>query len=74
MSAGLMDQLKPKHPLLCLARSTPWDFFESEFAPPVGGGRQARQTPTFDGGLVYSQAHGKCQRRAYRATLDTKSI
>ncbi len=33
MSAGPMDQLKPKHPLLCLARSIPWDFFESEFAP-----------------------------------------
>ena len=33
MSAGLMDQLNPKHPLLHLARTIPWDFFESEFAP-----------------------------------------
>ncbi len=33
MAAGLMDQLNPKHPLLHLARTIPWDFFESEFAP-----------------------------------------
>ena len=34
-----MDQLNPKHPLLQLARTIPWDFFESEFAPlyaPIG--------------------------------------
>ena len=39
MAAGLMDQLNPKHPLLQLARTIPWDFFESEFAPlyaPIG--------------------------------------
>lgn len=33
MAAGLLDQLNPKHPLLQLARTIPWDFFESEFAP-----------------------------------------
>ena len=43
MSAGLMDQLNPKHPLLCLARSIPWDFFESEFAPQYAAvGRPAK--------------------------------
>ena len=43
MSAGLMDQLNPKHPLLCLARSIPWDFFESEFAPRYAAvGRPAK--------------------------------
>jgi len=33
MAPNLLDQLNPKHPLLQLAKTIPWDFFESEFAP-----------------------------------------
>lgn len=33
MAAGLLEQLNPKHPLLQLARTIPWEVFESEFAP-----------------------------------------
>ena len=33
MAADLLEQLNPKHPLLQLAKTIPWDYFESEFAP-----------------------------------------
>ena len=33
MAPNLLDQLNPKHPLLQLAKTIPWDFFESEFTP-----------------------------------------
>ena len=33
MAPNLIDQLNPKHPLLQLAKKTPWEFFESEFTP-----------------------------------------
>ena len=31
--ANLLEQLNPKHPLLQLAKTIPWDYFEKEFAP-----------------------------------------
>lgn len=31
MATSLLDQLNPKHPLLQLARTLPWDVFEREF-------------------------------------------
>src|SRR5690349_18326309 len=31
--ANLLAQLNPKHPLLQLAKTIPWDYFEKEFAP-----------------------------------------
>lgn len=39
LAPNLLDQINPKHPLLQLAQTLPWDYFESEFAPlysPVG--------------------------------------
>ena len=33
LSPNLLDHLNPKHPLLQLAQTIHWDFFESEFAP-----------------------------------------
>jgi len=33
LAPNLLDQINPKHPLLQLAQSLPWDYFESEFAP-----------------------------------------
>lgn len=33
LHANLLDQLNPKHPLLKLAETLPWDYFETEFAP-----------------------------------------
>jgi IS5 family transposase len=58
MAAGLMDQLNPNHPLLQLARTIPWDFFESEFAPlyapigrpakPILAGQDAGRAPCVD--------------------------
>ena len=33
MAPNLLDQLNPKHPLLQLAKTIPWNYFESEFAP-----------------------------------------
>ena len=30
---NLMDQLNPKHPILKLGETIPWDYFESEFTP-----------------------------------------
>jgi IS5 family transposase len=39
MAPDLLDQLNPKHPLLQLANTLPWAYFEAEFAPlysPIG--------------------------------------
>ena len=33
LHADLLDQLNPKQPLLKLAGSIPWDYFEAEFSP-----------------------------------------
>jgi IS5 family transposase len=33
LHADLLDQLNPKHLLLRLADSIPWDYFEAEFSP-----------------------------------------
>ena len=46
MSAGLMDQLNPKHPLLHLAQAIPWGFFESEFSPRVKSLHEVYSTRT----------------------------
>ncbi len=33
LHADLLDQLNPKHPLLRLANTIPWDYFETELTP-----------------------------------------
>lgn len=33
LAPSLLDQINPKHPLLQLAQTIPWDYFESELAP-----------------------------------------
>nr|WP_272998052.1 MULTISPECIES: IS5 family transposase [Gammaproteobacteria] len=33
MAPSLLDQLNPKHPLLQLAKTIPWSYFEEEFSP-----------------------------------------
>ena len=30
---NLLDQLNPKHPLIALSKTIPWDYFEDSFAP-----------------------------------------
>lgn len=31
LAPNLIDQLNPKHPLLMLGKTLPWDFFDAEF-------------------------------------------
>jgi transposase, IS5 family len=33
LAPDLLDQLNPKHPMLMLGKTIPWDYFESEFSP-----------------------------------------